>query len=97
MGSLGIAKYWRNLRFTHYELRKGNVPLKRKHVKRNAYSASASCNVLGWPSYAAGKQADVSAIRFGPHILCQCLCKSWSGKRDSNPRPSAWKADALAD
>ncbi len=20
----------------------------------------------------------------------------WSGKRDSNPRPSAWKADALA-
>lgn len=21
----------------------------------------------------------------------------WSGKRDSNPRPSAWKADALAD
>ena len=22
--------------------------------------------------------------------------KPWSGKRDSNPRPSAWKADALA-
>src|SRR3990172_6578278 len=22
--------------------------------------------------------------------------KKWSGKRDSNPRPSAWKADALA-
>ncbi len=22
---------------------------------------------------------------------------SWSGKRDSNPRPSAWKADALAN
>jgi hypothetical protein len=22
--------------------------------------------------------------------------QSWSGKRDSNPRPSAWKADALA-
>ena len=21
---------------------------------------------------------------------------AWSGKRDSNPRPSAWKADALA-
>jgi hypothetical protein len=21
----------------------------------------------------------------------------WSGKRDSNPRPSAWKADALAN
>ena len=23
--------------------------------------------------------------------------KRWSGKRDSNPRPSAWKADALAN
>jgi hypothetical protein len=22
---------------------------------------------------------------------------NWSGKRDSNPRPSAWKADALAN
>jgi len=22
---------------------------------------------------------------------------SWSGKRDSNPQPSAWKADALAN
>jgi hypothetical protein len=22
--------------------------------------------------------------------------RTWSGKRDSNPRPSAWKADALA-
>ncbi len=31
-----------------------------------------------------------------------CLSQSryfvnWSGKRDSNPRPSAWKADALAN
>gem|GEM_PF-4102210 len=24
-------------------------------------------------------------------------CAGWSGKRDSNPRPSAWKADALAN
>jgi hypothetical protein len=23
--------------------------------------------------------------------------KNWSGRRDSNPRPSAWKADALAN
>jgi hypothetical protein len=23
--------------------------------------------------------------------------QTWSGKRDSNPRPSAWKADALAN
>ena len=23
--------------------------------------------------------------------------KKWSGKRGSNPRPSAWKADALAN
>ena len=23
------------------------------------------------------------------------LSKNWSGRRDSNPRPSAWKADAL--
>jgi len=22
---------------------------------------------------------------------------TWSGKRDSNPQPSAWKADALAN
>jgi hypothetical protein len=27
---------------------------------------------------------------------CGKLGKIWSGKRDSNPRPSAWKADALA-
>ena len=27
--------------------------------------------------------------------LSQVIC--WSGKRDSNPRPSAWKADALAN
>ena len=25
------------------------------------------------------------------------ICIYWSGKRDSNPRPSAWKADALAN
>jgi len=25
------------------------------------------------------------------------LLENWSGKRDSNPRPSAWKADALAN
>ncbi len=25
------------------------------------------------------------------------ISKLWSGKRDSNPRPSAWKADALAN
>ena len=25
-----------------------------------------------------------------------CGQGEWSGKRDSNPRPSAWKADALA-
>ena len=25
------------------------------------------------------------------------ICEYWSGKRDSNPRPSAWKADALAN
>jgi hypothetical protein len=25
-----------------------------------------------------------------------CHQGGWSGKRDSNPRPSAWKADALA-
>jgi hypothetical protein len=25
------------------------------------------------------------------------IFKFWSGKRDSNPRPSAWKADALAN
>ena len=24
------------------------------------------------------------------------MAEEWSGKRDSNPRPSAWKADALA-
>jgi hypothetical protein len=30
--------------------------------------------------------------RFEKH----CHQAGWSGKRDSNPRPSAWKADALA-
>ena len=25
------------------------------------------------------------------------ILKTWSGKRDSNSRPSAWKADALAN
>jgi len=25
------------------------------------------------------------------------MLENWSGKRDSNPRPSAWKADALAN
>ena len=31
-----------------------------------------------------------------PRISFRFL-KFWSGKRDSNPRPSAWKADALAN
>jgi hypothetical protein len=32
-----------------------------------------SAKIYGWPSYAAGKQADVSAIRFGPHIFVSML------------------------
>ena len=28
-------------------------------------------------------------------VLCQLSYMGKSGKRDSNPRPSAWKADAL--
>ena len=29
--------------------------------------------------------------------ILQIALFCWSGKRDSNPRPSAWKADALAN
>ncbi len=50
------------------------------------------------------------AASLGPSVECAGTAKSvarfcrrghspagrWSGKRDSNPRPSAWKADALA-
>ena len=32
----------------------------------------------------------------GPLQLPAGQQRDWSGKRDSNPRPSAWKADALA-
>ena len=49
---------------------------------------------------------DVSFRRHGRlrYLVTNC-CESriaahrvyWSGKRDSNPRPSAWKADALAN
>ena len=28
-------------------------------------------------------------------ILCKSLILYWSGQRGSNPRPSAWEADAL--
>ena len=31
------------------------------------------------------------------HVSMRVLRIKWSGKRDSNPRPSAWKADALAN
>ncbi len=31
------------------------------------------------------------------HIYVKYPDTPWSGKRDSNPRPSAWKADALAN
>jgi hypothetical protein len=31
-----------------------------------------------------------------PFRLLEKDHQNWSGKRDSNPRPSAWKADALA-
>jgi hypothetical protein len=30
------------------------------------------------------------------YLLSYVGWKKWSGKRDSNPQPSAWKADALA-
>ena len=30
------------------------------------------------------------------HLSYVGTTSAWSGKRDSNPRPSAWKADALA-
>ena len=33
--------------------------------------------------------------RSEPSEHCRGRRKEWSGKRDSNPRPSAWKADAL--
>ena len=33
----------------------------------------------------------------GFQATCCGSIRNWSGKRDSNPRPSAWKADALAN
>ena len=33
--------------------------------------------------------------KWTPRGTRQFEVKEWSGKRDSNPRPSAWKADAL--
>ena len=43
-------------------------------------------------------ESTVSPSTTSPLILCTTVenWKKWSGKRDSNPRPSAWKADALA-
>ncbi len=32
---------------------------------------------------------------FADPCLATWLCRLWSGKRGSNPRPSAWEADAL--
>ena len=36
-------------------------------------------------------------IRGGARGAGRGLLDCWSGRRDSNPRPSAWKADALAN
>ncbi len=47
---------------------------------------SSSQSLLGWIPV---RVADQPAPRRQRH--------RWSGKRDSNPRPSAWKADALAN
>ncbi len=41
---------------------------------------------------------DISIVVITNEIkLLSSQCNKWSGKRDSNPRPSAWKADALAN
>src|SRR6476620_4023831 len=34
-------------------------------------------------------------MRSTPELLGHEACKNWSGRRDSNSRHSAWKADAL--
>ena len=50
----------------------------------------------------------LATARISPCVVAQGTCfdrkkddwkgkmQEWSGKRDSNPQPSAWKADALA-
>ena len=38
---------------------------------------------------------DCSEMKTEPPAICHCLYTNWSGKRDSNPRPRAWKARAL--
>jgi hypothetical protein len=43
-----------------------------------------------WPSQ---NQLQKKQKGVGENSLTPCIC--WSGKRDSNPRPSAWEADTL--
>ena len=68
------------------------------------FQQAAACDC---PSVSSGNYGAHNRGRTGePHPYQGCalpteLCgpalqKNWSGKRDSNPQPSAWKADALA-
>ena len=46
-------------------------------------------------SRSCGQTPRTSSSPLGPEPHPALRRREWSGKRDSNPRPSAWKADAL--
>ena len=50
----------------------------------------------GLPPSRSGRRRSGEKGPFGPESTPDSPSGGWSGKRDSNPRPSAWKADALA-
>ncbi len=56
---------------------------------------SATLTKLGRPKY--GRSCQIGRFRSPPNPskLCPYLRVNWSGRRDSNPRPSPWQGDAL--
>ena len=45
---------------------------------------------------ACGRGVEVARkLQKNPEVKFRVLCFAWSGKRDSNPRLSAWEADTL--
>jgi hypothetical protein len=67
----------------------GHANLSPSHSDVNARSRER-------PKSAAPPLTDTTGGRPPESLEAHCHQAGWSGKRDSNPRPSAWKADALA-
>ena len=71
------------------EQRDSNLALQ---VKRLSFVTEA----LGWRDERFVTEERCCGYAFMPDdSRCQYLVKIWSGRRDSNPQPSAWEADAL--